>query len=83
MLEAHLSTCSDAFWHSPAPPPALHASWSLCTHPGRRLYSLGLQFPVPAGGHLGTSLEVAAAEGGLLPSGMITLSTAASLSPVL
>lgn len=57
------------------PPPALHASWSLCTHPGRRLYSLGL--------HLGTSLEAAAAEGGLLPSGMITLSTAASLSPVL
>lgn len=63
MLEAHLSTCSDAFWHFS------HAPWSLCPHPGRRLYSLGLQFPVPTGGHLGTSLEAAAAEGGLLPSG--------------
>lgn len=39
---------------------------SLCPPPGRRLYSLGLQFLVPTGGQPGASLEVAAAECGLL-----------------
>lgn len=61
MLETHLSTCSDTSWHSP------HGASA--RPPGRRLYSLGLQFLVPTGGHPGASLEVAALDCEVLSSG--------------
>lgn len=53
--------CQPASWHSP------HGASA--RPPGRRLYSLGLQFLVPTGGHPGASLEVAALDCGLLSSG--------------